>query len=184
MKLILTFLTLIISYPLFSQSEGQSFCDEFESENYFPLDIEKKKVVWYSTHYFEEIAGTKIINNKEYIEFLQFWGNGGVDTLFLREENGSINQYEEDYAIETLRYDSKLKKGKRWKSSSEGVTYIIKSFKGKLKTPYCDYENLLIIKAKFTSTTYNFYYKKGYGYVGATNKKNNLISYVSPDWKN
>ncbi|CAM1369754.1 hypothetical protein [Tenacibaculum xiamenense] len=182
MKSIFTFFTLLICLPLFSQTEGQSFCSELENEDYFPLTIEKKKILWLDSYYFEEIIGSKEIKNKKYIEFAQNWKAGNAGSLLLREKNGVIYQYEKCCDTETIRFDSKFEKGKSWKTADKKSNYSIKSFNGKLKTPYCDYKNLLVIKGEFTNVTYFFYYKKGYGYIGATDDKNNLISCVSPEW--
>lgn len=182
MRYILSLFALMISSSLFSQTEGQNFCDVFVSEDYFPLDIKKKKIVWYDTYYYEEMIGVKDINNKKYTEYIQRWKGGNIDTLFLREENGVFYQYEEDFNGETIRFDVKFKKRKRWETIDKKVKYVVKSFKGKLSTPYCEYENLLVIEAELSLETYKFYYKKGYGFIGATINKNDLISYVSPDW--
>lgn len=182
MKQIFTLLTLLICLSIFSQNEGQSFCSEFDSETYFPLNIEKKKVLWSDSYYFEEIVGTKKIKNKEYVEYSQSWKAGNKESLFLREENGIIYQYEKCCDSETIRFDKNFKKGDFWKTADEKSKYTIESLKGKLKTPYCNYKNLLIIKGEFTNVTYKFYYKKGYGYIGATDENDNLISSVSPEW--
>ena len=182
MKLTITFLTLIFCLPLYSQTDGQSFCSEFKNEDYFPLTIEKKKILWLDSYYFEEIVGTKKIKDKEYIEYAQIWKDGNTESLLLREENGVIYQFEKCCDSETIRFDSKYRKGKSWQSADKKSKYTIESFKGKLKTPYCDYKDLLVIKGEFTNVTYKFYYKKGYGYIGTTDDENNLISCVSPEW--
>ncbi len=182
MKLILLSLALIICFQLSAQKEGQEFCSEYESKNYFPLSISKKKLHWYNAFYFEKVIGKKKINGKEYIEYSQNWKDGDIDSLFLREENGIVYQYEECCNSETVRFNSKFKKGNTWKTADEKTTYTIESLNGTLETPYCNYKNLLVIKGEFIGVTYNFYYKKGYGYVGATNINNDLISWVSPEW--
>ena len=61
------------------------------------------------------------------------------------------------------------------------MAYKIITYDGKLKTPYCEYKNLLVIEAKMKSVTFNFYYLRGHGYIGAT-QDNKLISYISPEW--
>lgn len=182
MKLVFTLLLSFTCLCSFAQEEGQNFCSKFDSEDYFPLSIEKKKIEWSASYYFEKIVGTKVINDKEYTEYAQSWNDGEKNTLFLREENGVIYQYEECCEEETIRFDKRFKKGHSWLTTSKEISYTIESFKGKLKTPYCEYKNLLAIKALIRGVNYLFYYKKGYGYIGAT-VENKLISFVSPDWK-
>lgn len=90
-QIIILSLTLCMT-PIFSQSEGQNFCSEFESDHYFPLHIHKKKLTWYDLSYFESKTSVKVLNDKEYISFAQEWNSGEIDYLYLREENGIIYQ--------------------------------------------------------------------------------------------
>lgn len=182
MKLVLTFLLSFTCFCSFAQEEGQNFCSKFDSEDYFTFSIEKKKIEWSGSYYFETIVGTKVINGKEYTEYAQKWNESENNTLFLREENGVVYQYDECCKEETIRFDKRFKKGHSWLTSNKQTSYTIESFKGKLKTPFCNYKNLLVIKALIRDVTYLFYYQKGYGYIGAT-VDNKLISFVSPDWK-
>jgi hypothetical protein len=167
---------------IFSQSEGQNFCSEFESDHYFPLDIHKKKLTWYDLSYFESKTSVKILNGKEYTSFAQEWNSGETDYLYLREENGIIYQYEKCCDIETIRYDPKLKINESWFTADKKTKYTITTKNATLRTPYCNYRNLMVIKAEMSNVTFKFYYKKGYGYIGATDNDNNLISFASPDW--
>lgn len=178
------FILLILFYTSVSYSqlfEGQKFCEESKDESYFPILIEKKKIFWKSTFYFETKSQTKVLNGKTYMEFKQEWKDLNVDLLYLREENGIIYQFDKCCKNETIRYDPKFKTGETWTSSSKEMAYKIIAYDGKLKTPYCEYKNLLVIQAKMKSMTFNFYYLKGHGYIGAS-QENKLISYISPEW--
>jgi len=67
--------------------------------------------------------------------------------------------------------------------TADGVTkYMITSYKGDLKTPYCSYKDLMVIEAYLQDGLYQFYYKKGHGYVGAT-KDGELLSYLMSESK-
>lgn len=171
---------LLISIFSFGQSEGQDFCDGDKDASYFPLNIRKKKIFWYNTYYFEEKLSTKDINEKKYTEYKQTWKDGSVDLLYLRENNNMIFQFEEGLKNETIRFNPQFKIDYSWKKLDKTAIYTIKSYEGKLNTPYCKYENLLIIEAEYKTVTYNFYYLKGLGYVGAT-KNDKLISYITPE---
>lgn len=182
MKKVILIILLSISTSIFSQiNEGQNFCTPTKDGDYFPLSIEKKRILWQDRSYFETINDTVVINEKKYIEYLQDWGENNVSKMYLREENGVVYQYKEDDGKETIRYDKNFKKGHTWKNAKGNCVYKIISFEGKLKTPFCEYENLLIIEAKFKEVTFNFYYLQGHGYVGAT-VKDKIMSCVSPVW--
>ena len=181
-KIILT-LIFLISLKSFSQiKEGQDFCDESKNKTYFPLVIKKKKIYWADTYYVETINGTKEINGKIYIEFQQKWKGNKIDKLYLREENGVVYQYEKCCKQETVRFDKNFTKGHVWKTADGLVEYKVKSFKGKLKTPFCKYKNLMVIEMKLKIGKFKFYYQRGHGYIGAT-FNNKLISYITPNIK-
>lgn len=185
MKKIIVLLLLVISSNCFAQKEGQHFCDGIYDGiydgSYFPLSINKKKVIWGNTFYFEEKKAEKIIDNRTYIVYEQTWENGQKVEMLLREELGVIFQYEPDGSDETIRYNSSHKKGDSWLTADKEATYTIVSYKGKLKTPYCKYKNLMVLEGKFKDNTFLFYYLRGYGYVGAT-LEDRLISFATPKW--
>jgi len=182
MKQAIIFLLLTVYFSSYSQTEGQDFCEEFKNENYFPLTIKAKKVLWADAFYFEKIVGTKKINNKEYIEYSQVWKAGNKETMYLREENGIVYQFEECCESDTVRFNKDFKAGDSWKTADKNATYVIETLNGVLKTPYCNYKNLVVVKAELINAAFKFYYKKGYGYIGATDVNNNLISCVTPEW--
>ncbi|MFD0989977.1 hypothetical protein ACFQ1R_07710 [Mariniflexile jejuense] len=175
-------LLLLISIQSFAQyKDGQFFCDELPEKSYFPIDIKEKKIFWSDTYYTETINGTKELNGKTYFEFIQKWKSNASEKLYLRKENGVIFQYDECCEQETIRFSEKFKKGHSWKTSDGSGQYTILTFKGKLKTPFCDYANLLIIEAKLKGGNFNFYYQRGHGYVGAT-VNNEIISCETPSF--
>lgn len=176
-----TVLSLFLMTTLmFSQKEGQNFCDAFAEDNYFPITIKTKKNLWKSTYYMEEIIGNKTRKGKEYVEYVQQWEDGRADFIYLREENGVIYQFEECCDTETVRFDASFTKGHTWKTADQKATYTLETFEATLKTPFCNYENLIVIKLEAGALVYKFYYKKGYGYVG-TKQEGILISGVAPN---
>lgn len=178
--------SLLISALLFSlfslgQKEGQSFCKgDYPDGFYFELAISKKKIYWFDTYYYEEKIGTKEINGKTYFEYKQTWKDGSSDLLYLRYDGSRVFQFVEGLNQETIRYDSQYRIGDTWENAEKDVVYIIKSFDGKLVTPFCKYEGLLIIEAQYKKVTYSYYYLRGLGYVGAT-KNNQLVSFITPN---
>lgn len=180
MRKIVLLIVLSVSSLVFSQQEGQDFCEGNNEGSYFPLDITKKKIYWYDTFYYEVPNGIKIKNEKQYVEFIQEWENGEVDFLYLREENGKVYQYEECCNTESLRYSDIMKSKEKWERTEDEVRYIVLARDGKLRTPFCNYKNLFVLRAEYNNgVTYDFYYQKGLGYIGAS-RKGELISYITP----
>lgn len=182
MKKIFFIIIVLFNLKSYSQiEEGQDFCSPNEKGNYFPISIEKKKIIWKNTYYIETINGKKTFNGKEYTEIKQEWENQQADFIYLREEKNVVYQYEKSSNKETIRYNKDFKIGDKWKNAENTTEYEIITFSGELKTPFCEYKNLLVIQAKIGATTYVFYYLKGHGYIGATiNEK--LASCVTPKW--
>ncbi len=180
MKKVILLFFLGITLFGYGQKEGQNFCKGIIDGSYFPLDIQKKKIFWYNTYYFEEKLGTKDLNGKTYLEYKQTWKNGKTDLMYLREVNSTIVEFEEGLTQETTRYSPQFEEGYSWNKADQLAVYTILSYKGTLKTPYCNYDNLLVIEAKYKTVTFEFYYLKGLGYVGAT-ENNKLISFITPE---
>lgn len=183
-QFILIPILMLITCNCFAQlDEGEGFCETKENESYFPIDISIKKFFWGTSHYSEELIGKKKFNGKTYIEFKQTWKEGNSDLLYLRTEKGVIYAYNEELKKEQVRYDSSFKVGYTWKTLDGNTSYTIMSYKGKLKTPFCEYENLLVIKAVLKEDSFLFYYLRGKGYIGATTLDEELISCMTPKFK-
>ena len=170
---------LFISINSFSQKEGQIFCEGDPSESFFPLLNGTKYIVWGSTYYSEEKVGEKEINGKIYSEYVQAWESGDNVNLYLREENNVILQFEECCTEDTVRLPEDLLVNTIWETIDKSATYSVISLKGQLKTPVCNYKNILILELIAKNGNFNFYYQKGYGYIGAT-QNGELISFVTP----
>ena len=176
-----TFVLIFIFFGSFSFSQtNQNFCKEDKNGSFFPFTNDFKKVIWRDTYYLEKKNNSKELNGKMYIEFEQESEKSGITLRYLREENGVVYEYEKCCNIETLRYDSKFVEGQTWKKGDNKSEFRIITYKGKLKTPYCNYENLLVIEGELSSKKFKFYYLKGFGYVGA-NQEDKLVSYVTQD---
>jgi hypothetical protein len=180
MKYHLIIFMLICCAPTFAQKEGQDFCAGDSNASYFAL-LEKKKLLWANTYYFETYVGEAVLNGKTYLKYKQKWEDGTNHFLYLREDDGKILQYVEGRNTETIRYDEFYEPGQKWQSESREVTYTLLSYEAELKTPYCSYTGLMSLMAEYKNVTYVFYYQKGYGYVGAT-ENGAIISCASPDW--
>ena len=175
---------LIFTYLFFplqatGQQEGQSFCDGIATASYFPLTIKKKNVLWAETAYFEKQVGEFSFNGKRYVGYTQEWKSGSIDTLYLRSENDKVYQYQSCCSQEDLRYDARAAIGDSWQSADGQATYTVVSKSASLETPFCSYTNLLQLRAQLKAQRFDFFYLKGYGYIGAT-FDGQLISAASP----
>jgi len=83
----------------------------------FSFGYWNKKIVWYTTFYFENKLNAKSIDGIEYIEFEQKWQDNSVDFLCLRELDGKVFQYDEKKKTEFLRFDKALKVQQSWVTS-------------------------------------------------------------------
>lgn len=183
MRTIFILLTLCIcSLSTYTQVEGQYFCDKISGNSYFPLDKDGKKYFWGNTYYSEHLLEPKTINGKEYIGFHHVWEKGQEDIRYLREEKGVIYEFEKCCENETIRYDPSFKKGYTWKNADGSVQYTVISKNAKLKTPLCSYKKLYVLRAEFENATYFYYFTLGYGFIGATNSKKELISFITPSF--
>ncbi|WP_298512189.1 hypothetical protein [uncultured Kordia sp.] len=175
---------LFFSYNCFAQlEEGEGFCETKKNESYFPIDISVKKFFWGISYYTEKKIGKKKFNGKTYIEFKQTWKGGNSDVLYLRTEKGVVYAYREEFNKEQVRYDSSFKVGHSWKTLDGNTTYTIMSYQGKLTTPFCEYEDLLVMKADLKDEAFLFYYLRGKGYIGATTLDKELISCMTPKFE-
>ncbi len=182
MKTFILALTILSVGITYAQKEGQDFCKGSPDGTYFPLSVQKKKLLWGDTFYFETFEKDTIINGTKYSKFRQVWKNGDNDVVLFREKAGAIIQYFPENNKEILRMDPSFKPGDTWKNELQNCTFTLIGYNEKLKTPYCKYEGLLAIQAEYPMVTYIFYYLKGYGYVGAT-KDGKTISAASPEWQ-
>lgn len=180
-----TLASLLLIITGYSQSNSSlDICTEVDSASYFPTEIACKKITWNDTYYTETMIGKTNLDGKEYIIYEQKWKGSSSNELLIREKKGVVYQYDGN-GSETIRYSPNFEKGHTCKTSDDTYIYNLKTFKGKLKTPFCKYKNLMILETsvelmigdKIEYGHYNFYYQKGIGYVGAT-QSGKLISYI------
>ena len=160
-KINFTIITLLLVFTTSFNYNGvgeNDICKEVVDGLYFPININEKKIIWKDTYYFENNKGKVRIQNKSYTKFEQVWEKNFKATLYLREKNGVVYQYETCCEKETIRYDPDFEVKYKWKTADKKQKYKVISYDGELKTPNCSYKNLLVISAKMTYGNYNFYY--------------------------
>ena len=164
MKKYIILLLLICPLLGFGQSD---FCNKNFGNSYFPLEIGfEKNITWGSSFYVESIKEKTEIDGKEYFKYNQDFGNGKAYELLLRNQNDTIYLFNEKSKKDIVFLIAKAEKGLKW-----GTTKIIKT-DANFETPYCNYENLLVVQYKYSNGEKGKrYYKKGLGLVAITDKK-------------
>ncbi len=164
MKRTIFLLLAILPILTFGQSE---FCDKSFGESYFPLKIGFEKYIsWGSALYVERVTEKINVDGKEYYKYEQDFRNGTVYDLLLRNQNDTIFMYNEVKKTESILLIARPQKGINWNTGK--VAEIDDAF----ETPYCNYENLIVVENKYSNgEKEKRYYKKGLGLVAITNKK-------------
>lgn len=163
MKKTTIFILAILPIFGFAQSD---FCEKNFGESYFPLEIGfEKNITWGNTFYIEKITKKINIDGNEYYKYEQDFQNGTVYDLLLRNQNDTIYMFNEKLKKETILLIAKPEKGIKWTSGK------IDDINGSFETPYCNYENLLVVENKYSTGEKEIrYYKKGLGLVAITNR--------------
>lgn len=177
LKLLFVILT---SFLISVKTDAQTKKDDFTKtqESYFPLDIQTRKILWDDSYYFETVEGTKEFDGKIYTIFKQKWKDGKIDFVYLRQESSVVFEYYEKCGAELIKLGANVV-GQKWTDNCRKINYTILAVDGKLKTPYDNFKNLLVVEAVYQNGPCIFYYKKGFGYV-AGSKEGKLFSCNAP----
>jgi hypothetical protein len=158
------FLTFLLS-PVFLFGQDD-FCSKKFDDSFYPLVVgQEKNLTWGESNYVEKVTGTREIDGVTYYEFKQDFGKGTSYDLLLRKQNDTVYLYDDSVKKENILLIARPEKGVSWHSGK-----VIET-EGFFETPYCDYNNLLVVEYKYSSgTKEKRYYKKGLGLVAVTSK--------------
>jgi len=161
-----TIIFILSLLPIFGFAQSD-FCNKNFGESYFPLEIGfEKNITWGNSLYIEKITEKIEIDGNEYFKYVQDFRNGTVYDLLLRNQNDTIYMYNEKLKKENILLIAKPEKGIKWSSGK------IDDINGSFETPYCNYENLLVVENKYSNGEKETrYYKKGLGLIAITNRK-------------
>jgi hypothetical protein len=168
-----TLLLLLCGFSLLSQAQTD-FCNKNFGESYFPMQLDfEKYLTWGSSKYKETFAETTEENGKTYYEYRQDFGNGNAPTLTLRKSNDTI--YHSFKGKESIFLITTPTVGLKWNGKE------IVSITGEFSTPYCVYNDLLVVKSKYANGSKDTrYYKKGLGLVGIK-KGDKILGFCIPN---
>jgi TonB family protein len=171
--LILITISLVLSHQLIcAQSD---ICDENTKGVYWPVKTSVKR--YYSSPHgtsVEYFNGDSLnANGKTYYKSITESKGAETKTTYLREENGDVYIYDAENKIEFLELSGNITPGYTWEKFDKSWKYTVIDTTSKIRTPYCEYKNLLNIKAEPIGETaekysdyYNLYYKRGVGLAG------------------
>jgi hypothetical protein len=154
---------------------------------YFPLVLDGEVVFKYmdskSSVKHTSLAGTVVLDGKEYFPRLMRYSWGSTDTAFFRTENEVVYYFDKKSRSESISMPADLKIGVTWTSTDRAWQYEITSLSAKLETPVRKYKDLLVIRATQLQNrdrdklpVYLNYYQKNIGQIGSeTNGK--LMTY-------
>jgi hypothetical protein len=122
------------------------------------------------------------LDGKYYLIEIEIFKSGKTSERYWREENGSVFNHNKEKKLESMELPSIIKLGTTWKSTDKTWTYEIMSLTSSYSTPFCNFDNLLEVKAESSERVgivYNLFYKQGVGMIGL-NVNGNPYTYIMP----
>ena len=148
-----------------------------QSASYF--DYGKHSYVEYFQNNKKEIKG------HEYSVLIRRYSWGKNDTTYYRVDEHNYLHFNQKTQSESIVLPRVPKKNYTWYENDSSWVYKILETDQKFKTPAKKYRNCVLVKAnqltnrdpeKFSE--YYLYYSKGIGYVGNSDNKGNILSYL------
>lgn len=186
-KVRLTTLFLILTTgTVFGQSD---LCFEKVTGTYWPIKAGTK--IKYSSRgesYTSYFNGDSLkAGDKYYLKEIKEYSNGKTKTSYWREENGVIYFYDVEKKAESIELMNNLTPGTTWEKYDKTWKYTIIDTVSSLATPFCEFKNLLQVKAEPQNeikdkmySYYNLFYKRGVGMVGM-NVNGELFLFARPN---
>lgn len=186
-KIKLTTLILIITTgAIFGQAD---LCFDKITGTYWP--IKAGTTIKYSSRgesYTSYFNGDSLkVGDKSYLKEIKEYANGKTKTSYWREENGVVYFYDVEKKAESIELINNLTPGTIWEKYDKTWKYTIVDTVSSFATPFCDFKNLLQVKAEPQNelkdkmySYYNLFYKRGVGMVGM-NVNGEPFMYAKPN---
>jgi hypothetical protein len=186
-KIKLTTLILILTTgTIFGQGD---LCFEKVTGTYWPIKV-GTKIKYFSRgeSYISYFNGDSLkAGDKYYLKEIEEYASGKTKTSYWREENGVIYFYDAEKKTESIELVNNLTPGTTWEKYDKTWKYTIIDTVSFLATPFCEFKNLLQVKAEpqneikdKMSSYYNLFYKRGVGMVGM-NVNGELFLFARPN---
>lgn len=169
-KISSTFGLIFLTLFCFSQN---NICDKKSTDVFWPIKIAAK-----AQYYSQALLFTSYFNGDSihfdgniFYKEIKKYVNGKTDTTYFREQEGNVFIYDSQKKLEFLELSKNITPGYTWKKYDESWKYTVLDTTSTFSTPYCQFKNLLNIKAepqnkKAKLSYYNLYFKRGIGLVG------------------
>lgn len=177
---------ILTSVTLFGQSD---LCFDNVNGTYWPIKT-GKKIKYFSrgesyTSYFN--GDSLKVGDKYFLKEIKEYASGKTKTSYWREENGAVYFYDTEKKAESIELINNLTPGTTWEKYDKTWKYTIIDTISSFATPFCEFKNLLQVKAEPQNENkdkmysyYNLFYKRGLGLVGM-NVNGELFIYAKPN---
>lgn len=181
-----TLILILTTGTIFGQAD---LCFEKVTGTYWPIKVGTK--IKYSSRgesYTSYFNGDSLkAGDKYYLKEIEEYASGKTKTSYWREENGVIYFYDVEKKAESIELVNNLTPGTTWEKYDKTWKYTIIDTVSSLATPFCEFKNLLQVKAEPQNeikdkmySYYNLFYKRGVGMVGM-NVNGELFLFARPN---
>lgn len=164
-------LLIFIGYSSFSQTD---ICEEAAVGVFWPVKIGVKRHYYAgNSSYVSYFNGdSSIFSGHVYYKRIEEYSNNDQKVRYVREQKGNVYIYDTEKSVEFLELSGNVTPGHIWEKYDKSWKYTVVDTISTITTPYCEYKNLLNIKAEPQNKNkeeylgyYNLYYKRGVGLV-------------------
>ncbi|MEJ1240318.1 energy transducer TonB [Chryseolinea sp. T2] len=181
-----TLILILATGTIFGQSD---LCFDNAAGTYWPIKVGTK--IKYSSRgesYTSYFNGDSLrAGDKYYLKEIEEYANGKTKTSYWREENGVVYFYDSEKKAESIELINNLTPGTTWEKYDRTWKYTIIDTASSFATPFCEFKNLLQVKAEPQNeikdkmySYYNLFYKRGVGMIGM-NVNGEAFIYAKPN---
>lgn len=169
------FAILLLIFAMGSANAQSYLCFDNAEGEFWPINIGKK--IRYSSRgesYTSYFNGDSLkVDNNYFLKEVKEYSGGIIETSFWREEDGVIYYYDDEKKAVSIELINNLTPGTTWEKYDKTWKYTIIDTVSIFSTPYCEFKNLLQVKAEPQNemkdkmySYYNLFYKRGIGMIG------------------
>jgi hypothetical protein len=181
MKKTIGILTLSLILFSFNTKSLNGFITLFENSS------SAKYYKYGKNFYFEYFDNNKdVINKKEYYIRYRKYSWGKIDTAYYRKDNDNYYHLDRKTLEESIVLPIKPELGDKWFENDKSWSYEIIAVGKKFKTKTKKYKNCIKVlckqltsRDKLKNKEYYLYYSPKFGYIGNTNEKGKILSYLN-----
>jgi len=163
---------VLVSDLVFGQED---ICYTDASGVYWPINLPGKR--YYYSKDGQKISffngDSLVTKGRVYYKEIVEYKNGTKEETYYREENGNVYVYDVEKKMEYLELSGNIIPGTSWEKYDKSWKYTVVDTTSKLSTAYCEFKQLLNIRAEPLGEAkqkyaayFNLYYKRGVGLVG------------------